>query len=220
MTTHRPHSNILLNVAAVCDATHALGPGLRAVVWVQGCPFHCQGCIAPDWIPYKPARLLAIDELVDELLANPDVSGLTFSGGEPMKQAAGLTEVARLARQRRDMNIICFTGYKIEKLLKPPIDPAVKDLFEQLDVLIDGAYNVHLNDNRGLRGSSNQRIHHLSFRLKDFDFETSPRRVEMQIEDGQILMVGIPPTGMETAFNRTADALQQKGLNLVKYERI
>lgn len=220
MTTHKPHSNILLNVAAVCGATHALGPGLRAVVWVQGCPFHCQGCIAPDWIPYKPARLMAIDELVEELLANPEVSGLTFSGGEPMKQAAGLTEVARLARQRRDLNIICFTGYKIEKLLKSPIDPAVKDLLEQLDVLIDGAYNAHLNDNRGLRGSSNQRIHHLSLRLKDFDFETSPRRVEMQIEDGQILMVGIPLTGMDAAFNRTVDELQKKGLNLVKYERI
>ena len=197
-----------------------LGPGLRAVVWVQGCPFHCQGCIAPDWIPFKPARLVTAEELADELLSNPHVSGLTFSGGEPMKQAPGLAAVARLARQRRDLDIICFTGYKIEKLLKPPLDEAVQGLLAEVDVLIDGSYIARLNDNRGLRGSSNQRIHHLSLRLKDFDFENATRQVEMEINEGHILMVGIPPVATDVTFKETVDAIQKKGLDLVKYERI
>jgi anaerobic ribonucleoside-triphosphate reductase activating protein len=220
MTALITHKKLILNVAAVCSGTYTLGPGLRAVVWVQGCPFHCAGCIAPDWIPFTPARLVDVDELVDEVLANPDVTGLTFSGGEPMKQAAGLAAVANMARRRRDLNIICFSGYKIEKLLKSPMDPGVKDLLAQLDVLIDGTYNARLNDNQGLRGSSNQRIHHLSLRLKDFDFETSPRRVEMQIDEGNILMVGIPPLNMDMAFKNAVVSVNQKGLDLVKYERI
>ena len=220
MVAQISQKNLILNVAATCSGTHALGPGMRAVVWVQGCPFHCHGCIAPDWIPFTPARLVNVDELVDELLANPEVTGLTFSGGEPMKQAAGLAAVARVGRQRRDLNIICFTGYKFEKLLKPPVDPAVQDLLAQVDVLIDGSYNARLDDNQGLRGSSNQRIHHLSLQLKDFDFETSPRQVEMQVDEGNILMVGIPPSGMDVSFKNAVDLVQQKGLDLVKYERI
>jgi anaerobic ribonucleoside-triphosphate reductase activating protein len=220
MATQTNHNNPILNVAAVCSATQTLGPGLRAVVWVQGCPFHCQGCIAPDWIPFKPARLMDAEELVAELLSNPVVSGLTFSGGEPMKQAAGLAAVARLARQRRNLDIVCFTGYKIEKLLKPPLDPAVQELLAVVDVLIDGSYIARLNDNQGLRGSSNQRIHHLSLRLKDFDFENITRQVEMQIADGQILMVGVPPKGIEIALKEAVNTVQQKGLDLVKYERI
>jgi anaerobic ribonucleoside-triphosphate reductase activating protein len=220
MAAQNSKKNLILNVAAVCTATHALGPGLRAVVWVQGCPFHCQGCIAPDWIPFSPARLVNVEELVEELLSNSEISGLTFSGGEPMKQAAGLASVARLARRQRDLNIICFTGFKIEKLLKTPIDPAVQDLLSQVDVLIDGSYLARLNDNQGLRGSSNQRIHHLSLQLKDYDFETSPRQIEMQVDEGQILMVGVPPAGMDVAFKEAVDSIQKKGLDLVKYERI
>jgi anaerobic ribonucleoside-triphosphate reductase activating protein len=220
MSAQNNQKNFILNVAAVCSATHTLGPGLRAVVWVQGCPFHCQGCVAPDWIPFKPARLVDVEELVDELLSNPNVSGLTFSGGEPMKQAAGLAAVAQLARQRRELDIICFTGYKLEKLLKLPLDPAVQELLAQVDVLIDGSYIARLNDNKGLRGSSNQRIHHLSLRLKNFDFENTTRQVEMQIADGQILMVGVPPKGMDVALKEAVNTVQQKGLDLVKYERI
>ncbi|MDR3575552.1 MAG: 4Fe-4S single cluster domain-containing protein [Anaerolineaceae bacterium] len=220
MTAQYRQKNLILNIASVCTGTTALGPGLRAVVWVQGCPFHCRGCIAPDWIPFTPARLVNVNELVDELLGNPEVSGLTFSGGEPMKQAAGLAALAHIARQRRDLDIICFTGYRIEKLLAPPVDPGVQDLLSQVDVLIDGPYNARLNDNQGLRGSSNQRIHHLSLKLKEIDFETGKRQVEMQVGEGQILMVGIPPKGMDIAFVNVVESVQQKGLDLVKYERI
>jgi len=45
-----------VQVAETCIGTRALGPGLRSVVWVQGCPFSCAGCIAPDWIPRSPIR--------------------------------------------------------------------------------------------------------------------------------------------------------------------
>ena len=94
-------SSSVLNIAATLVGTTALGPGYRAVVWVQGCPIHCAGCIAPDWIPFTPNRLVSPAELVAELLVDPLVTGLTFSGGEPMAQAAGLAQVAHLARQRR-----------------------------------------------------------------------------------------------------------------------
>ena len=203
-----------LNVAHICPATRALGPGLRAVVWVQGCCFHCPGCIAPDWIPQRIVRLMTPEEVVSELLAHPEVTGLTFSGGEPMLQAAGLAAVARLARRQRDLSIICYTGFTLEQLHTHPPGPGVEDLLEAIDVLIDGPYVEELNDQRGLRGSANQRIHYLTDRLHRFDFIHTPRRIEIFLEGEHALLVGIPTSeqlaAFERAFTRRGSLLEQK----------
>lgn len=190
-----------LNIAAVVQGTTALGPGLRAVVWVQGCPFHCPGCIAPDWISFRPGRMMTPAELSVELLTHPDVTGLTFSGGEPMAQAAGLAQLARLARQKRELDIICFSGFTLEKLRQSPPFPGVTDLLEQVDVLIDGPYIAEKNDNRGLRGSSNQHIHYLTERLSHVDFDSLPRQAEIQVRDGHLMVIGVPPKNLINALD-------------------
>jgi anaerobic ribonucleoside-triphosphate reductase activating protein len=56
-------------------ATQALGPGLRAVVWVQVCCSNCPGCIFPEWIPKQLARLVRPEDLAVELLARQDIGG-------------------------------------------------------------------------------------------------------------------------------------------------
>ncbi len=210
----------LLNVAATSAATRVLGPGLRAVVWVQGCFFRCPGCIAPDWIPLRPARLVKVEALVEELLANPALTGLTFSGGEPMLQAAGLARLARLARARRELNIICFTGFTLSLLKHTPPGPGVDELLEQVDVLIDGPYIEQLNDNRGLRGSSNQQIYYLTDRLRGVDLQGSPRAAEVKIEDGAAVLIGVPPKGLGEAFNQAADLASGLKGRLLQYERV
>ena len=152
-----------LRVAETCVATRALGPGLRSVAWVQGCPFRCRGCLAPDWIPPDaPARDVRPADLAAELLAHPGVTGITFSGGEPMAQAAGLAEVIAIARRERDLTLICFTGYRLAELKDRPPGPGVAELLAQTDVLIDGRYVAARNDGHGLRGSSNQQVHMLT----------------------------------------------------------
>jgi anaerobic ribonucleoside-triphosphate reductase activating protein len=191
-----------LNVAHICPATRALGPGLRAVLWVQGCCFDCPGCIAPDWIPRRIARLMTPEEAVAHLLAHPQVTGLTFSGGEPMLQAAGLAAVARLARRRRELSIICYTGFTLEQLRARPPGPGVEDLLGEIDVLIDGPYVAALNDRRGLRGSANQRVHHLTDRLREIDFTNTPRGIEIHLREDHALLVGIPTSEQLAAFER------------------
>lgn len=204
-----------LNVAATCPATHALGPGVRAVVWVQGCPFRCAGCIAPEWIPRRIARLISPEELAEQLLARSDVTGWTFSGGEPMLQAAGLAAVARIGRQKRKLSIICFTGFALEQLRRQPPGPGVTELLAETDVLIDGLYVAAHNDNRGLRGSNNQHVHYLTDRLNkcDCNFENRPRQVEIRVDDGSVLLIGIPPSGLLEAFH---DALGRANTALLK----
>jgi anaerobic ribonucleoside-triphosphate reductase activating protein len=184
--------------------TRALGPGLRSVAWVQGCPFHCQGCIAPDWIPQRPARAMHPAELAAELLADPGVTGLTFSGGEPMAQAAGLAEVITIARRQRDLTLICFTGYRLAELRDRPPGPGVATLLAQADVLIDGRYVAARNDGRGLRGSSNQQVHLLTGRLAHAagELTAGARRAEIRLRGRSALLVGVPDTRVAEAFER------------------
>jgi anaerobic ribonucleoside-triphosphate reductase activating protein len=181
-----------LFLAAIKLGTHALGPGNRAAIWVQGCPFHCRECISPDWI--KPGvETTNIQDIVDEIKKAPNIDGLTISGGEPMAQAKALTNLVQLVKAfREDINIICFTGYRYQDLIQRPPTPDIKGFLNEIDVLIDGPYIASKNDNIGLRGSSNQTIHFLTEKLTDFDFDNQPRKIEIEFHEGQAFIVGIP----------------------------
>lgn len=182
-----------LNIAHISQRTHTLGPGERAVLWVKGCPQQCPSCIAPEWQSFARDQVLSIDDALDKLLEFPDINGLTFSGGEPFAQASALAELARKARERRELNIICFTGYSHEKLGRSPKDSGAARLLKQIDVLIDGIYIHELNDGIGLRGSNNQRIIHLTSRLKHQQLEHFPRKITIDLSRRKLLVTGIPP---------------------------
>ena len=193
------NQSLLLNVAHYVPGTQRLGPGNRAVIWVQGCHRRCPGCIAPEWLEFKPNRLISPRQLADQILSKPGIiDGLTFSGGEPMEQAAGLALLAQMTRQQRpDLNIICFSGYRHEQLINSPPNAGVAALLAEIDILVDGTYIKEQNDGIGMRGSRNQRFLHLSPRMQDVRLEDFPRGVEIQIDETGISLTGIPPLGME-----------------------
>lgn len=192
----------MLNLAAFHPGTRALGPGLRAVVWVQGCPFSCQGCIAPDWIPFQENKLVDPYRMAQEILKIQHLDGITISGGEPMMQAEALSTMLAAVFSQTPLTVIVFTGFKYEKLLKNPPNPGVKDFLSFVDVLIDGQFVESLNDAKGLRGSSNQRFHFLTAWLKDFNFETLPREIELYFQGTESFLVGIPTPDFSQAYNK------------------
>ena len=199
-------SSTWVNVAETCVGTRALGPGVRSVVWVQGCLLHCPGCVAPEWIPRKQARLIEPEALAAELLADDAVTGLTLSGGEPMLQAGALAAMVRAARELRDISVLCFTGYRLAELRERPPAPGVAGLLGQLDALIDGPYVAAANDGQGLRGSSNQVVHPLTGRLADAGeaLAHGPRTAEIRVRDQSLLLVGVPPPGLARGIDQAA----------------
>jgi anaerobic ribonucleoside-triphosphate reductase activating protein len=153
--------------------------------------------------------------LTQELLADEQVDGLTFSGGEPMAQAAGLAALARTVRAKRDVSVICFTGYRLARLRSWSLDsPAIRDLLAQVDVLIDGQYVAAHDNGRGLRGSTNQMVHHLSDRFagSSYDFENRPRSAEIRIGERDVTLVGVPTRELLVELDRVLDSVAVTGL--------
>lgn len=99
--------------------------------------------------------MTSTEEIMKEIMSDP-FANVTFSGGDPMFQAEGFTELAQAIRQQSDKTIWCFTGYKFENLIKNPKQLA---LLRLIDVLVDGPFIKELRDeDLFFRGSSNQRL--------------------------------------------------------------
>lgn len=138
---------------------------------------------------------MSVRSLVAEILAShPD--GITISGGEPFLQAPALAELIGLVREREDLGVICYTGRTYEEL-RESIE--AQPLLEVIDLLIDGPYVLELDDGLPLRGSSNQRLVHLSGRYSDIERSYGGR--ERDHEEfwvpGGIGVAGIPSQGHE-----------------------
>lgn len=206
------HSGKQINLAAYTPATRNLGAGLRAAVWVQGCPRHCLGCFAPEWLDFKLGQLFEPEDLAETLLEAP-IRGLTISGGEPILQAAGLSRLVSRIRSKKEIDVISYTGYQYAQL-KSMKDPAIDTYLSNIDVLIDGPYIDALNDNRGLRGSSNQRIIRLTDRLDDFDFVNTARKMDLRISDGEWFAIGLPDTRVRDALDQAMAQIQSLDVHL------
>lgn len=79
------------------------GPGLRLVVFLQGCPFRCLYCANPDTIPFDGGTDTEPEEIVAKAVNQKPFfgrkGGITFSGGEPTAQAAGLVPLFRRLKE-------------------------------------------------------------------------------------------------------------------------
>ena len=131
------------------------GRGLRTVIWCQGCHHNCPGCHNPDTHSFSAGFEQDTDELVQQILAVKMQSGVTFSGGDPMLQAASCAHVASQLK-RQGINIWCYTGFTLEELLDKP---DCLEFLQYIDVLIDGKFELSLKSYELLfKGSANQRI--------------------------------------------------------------
>ncbi|MFI2424357.1 4Fe-4S single cluster domain-containing protein [Streptomyces sp. NPDC018955] len=183
-----------LSVARRLDHCTVLGPGTRAVLWVQGCPLRCRGCVAAETLPFEGGTAHTVDELADWLCGLPDVEGVTLSGGEPFSQAAGLAALLDAARARRpDLSAMAYSGFRYEALRAG--GPDRRALLRRLDLLVDGPYVAARHGSLRWRGSANQRIVALTGRYAHLAAEPDTSAgVELSLEaDGSLSWAGVPP---------------------------
>lgn len=135
------------------------GPGLRRVLFSQGCNHNCKGCFNPSTHCYGGGELKDMDELLEDIRKNPMLKGITFSGGDPFEQASKFAYMAEKIKEI-NLNIWCYTGYTFEYILEHKNErEGWEQLLNNIDVLVDGKFEEHKKSNNlKYRGSSNQRI--------------------------------------------------------------
>lgn len=155
-----PGGGPVLRVHGLVRESVVDGPGVRHVLFVQGCPHRCRGCQNPDTWDFSGGEEAGVGEVLAELERhmNPLVRGVTLSGGEPFCQAAALAELASRLRVRwPGLDLWVYTGYTWEELLALP-DPAVRRLLALADVVVDGRFVLEEREELPFRGSRNQRL--------------------------------------------------------------
>lgn len=148
-----------IKLAGVVRESITDGPGIRFSVFCQGCPHHCPGCHNEATWSFDGGKDTPVDKILAEIDKNPLLKGVTFSGGEPFAQPEGFLALARKLEDR-PLDIVVFSGYTYEELVKMGQEnPAVEELLDRIDLLIDGRYiDEHRNLSLQFRGSENQRI--------------------------------------------------------------
>ena len=95
------------------------GPGVRTVVFFQGCDLRCKGCQNPSTWEMKNGTEMTTDELVTILKKEVVNKKVTFSGGEPLMQADALIDVVK---KLKDFDIAVYTGHELEKVPQELLD--------------------------------------------------------------------------------------------------
>lgn len=147
----------LLNLAGTLADSIVDGPGLRFVVFAQGCSFGCPGCHNPQTHAFGAGVDRSPEEIFAEIRRNPLARGVTFSGGDPFFQAEAFSALAALLKEA-GYEVAAYTGFTWEALAAGG-SAAQRELLARLDVLVDGRFEIAQRD-LGLRfrGSANQRV--------------------------------------------------------------
>ena len=147
-----------IRIAGIVRESIVDGPGIRFTLFVQGCPHHCEGCHNPQTHDFEGGQIVSHEKVINAILQNPLLSGVTFSGGEPFMQAKSLYILGTKIKQN-GLNLITYTGFKFEKLLEMSKDnPYILKLIELTVYIMDGKFEIkNKTYNKTFVGSSNQR---------------------------------------------------------------
>ncbi len=146
------------------------GDGLRVVLWVAGCAHCCKECQNP--ITWDPNGGLLFDEAakteIFEQLQKPYISGITFSGGDPLHPANRMDVrnlITEIKEKFPDKTIWLYTGDSWETVAHDP-------MMKNIDVLVDGEFHIEERDVKLLwKGSKNQRVIDVKRSLKQTDYK-------------------------------------------------
>lgn len=148
-----------LRIAGIEAESFVDGPGIRFSIFTQGCKHHCLECHNPQTHDFNGGHLISLAEILSMIEENPLLDGVTFSGGDPMEQAATLVPLAREIKER-GLNLVVFTGYTYEYIVAHQEQhPDCMELLTFADILVDGPFVLAQRSlSLKFRGSKNQRL--------------------------------------------------------------
>lgn len=159
-----------LKISGIVEESIVDGPGIRYVVFAQGCKHQCEGCHNPQTHDFNGGYEVSVDHIITELKNNPLIKGITLSGGDPFEQSIGFGVLAKKAKEE-GYHVMTYSGYTFEAISqRAHRDPAWMMLAKHTDVLVDGKFEIEkCRLDLKFIGSSNQRFIDV---LSSFKLET------------------------------------------------
>ncbi|MCW2902062.1 MAG: putative radical activating enzyme [Streptosporangiaceae bacterium] len=194
----------------------ALGPGVRAGIWTQGCTIGCAGCLSRDTWDADAGSAVPVGAVLGWLASLPQpVDGVTISGGEPFEQPGALAELLHGITTWRGTNpvdILVYSGRVFSRLTR---SAESREILKMCDAVVAGPYVDRLNAGAPLKGSANQQIvpltalgHQRYDALVDGDGASGDlaARVQVSVDEGtegrRVYYIGIPRRGDMAVLER------------------
>lgn len=166
-----------MNYIKISKCDIANGPGVRVVLWTAGCSHHCYQCHNPETWDTAGGQLFdkKAEEELFSFLSPSYISGITFSGGDPMhenniEKVLELTE--KIRKRMHEKSIWLYTGYTWEEIMESKINETNMEIrrkiINNIDILVDGPFILKLKDiSLKWKGSSNQRVINVKESIKE-----------------------------------------------------
>lgn len=147
-----------VSIAGIIHHSSNNGPGVRYVLFLQGCPHHCSGCQNPETWDISTGKMMETEDIVNDILSTEFIDGVTLSGGDPLYQAEAVTEILKVLKAR-GIDVWSYTGWTFEAIIDGKAGNCAIQALQYIDVLVDGPFVLKLLSDKCIyRGSTNQRL--------------------------------------------------------------
>ena len=195
------------------------GPGIRFVVFLQGCPMRCQYCHNPDSWEYNTDNLMSVEEILRQYDSIKEFckGGITVTGGEPLVQIDFVTELFKKAREKEIHTALDTSGI----LFNPKNTEKIDNLLKYTSLVMLDVKHINDDEHQKLTGHSNKNILEFAKYLSDNNIPTWIRHVvvpEITYKEIYLRQLG---EFLATLKNiKALDVLPYHSMAVSKYEKL
>ena len=217
----------MLSMKNICGNIHSIesfgtvdGPGVRLVVFMQGCPMRCLYCHNPDTWEYKENQKVTVDEIlqkyesIKEFLKN---GGITVTGGEPLSQIEFVTELFKKAKEKNIHTALDTSGVLFNRNNTTKLD----ELLKYTDIVMLDIKHMNKEEHKKLTGFSNENILDFAKYLSENNIQTWIRHVVVpSITDTQESLEELGKFIASLKCLKALDVLPYHNMAIPKYENL
>ena len=196
------------------------GPGVRYVVFFQGCPMRCLYCHNPDTWEFSGGRKVTAEELMEEYDSYKEFlksGGITATGGEPMAQPEFLTELFSLAKSRGVHTCLDTSGI----VFNPENHEKIDKIIDYTDLVMLDIKHIEDEEDKKLTGKSNKNILAFAEYLRDRNIPLWVRHVVVPgITDDEKELLGLGKFLAGLTNLKALDVLPYHDMGKVKYQNL